>query len=185
MEDGLRWKTTFDGRQPWMEDNLWWKTTFDGRQPSMEDKLWWKTTFDGRRPLTEDDLWWKTTFDGRQPLTEDNLWRKTTFDGRQPLMEDDLLRKTTFDRGTVYYLKKMFMTPQLDSHSTTDPKPKILSAVLTGNRISGDGRNARGIMHVWVCRKDDIFRQRRLNHSGVGGGKLHLEECTRPELTQP
>ena len=25
-------------------------------------------------------------------------------------------------------------------------------------------------MHVHVCRKDDIFRQRRLNHSGVGGG---------------
>ena len=25
-------------------------------------------------------------------------------------------------------------------------------------------------MHVWVCRKDDIFRQRRLNHSRVGGG---------------
>ena len=25
-------------------------------------------------------------------------------------------------------------------------------------------------MHVHVCKKDDIFRQRRLNHSGVGGG---------------
>ena len=25
-------------------------------------------------------------------------------------------------------------------------------------------------MHVQVCRKDDIFRQRRLNHSVVGGG---------------
>ena len=33
--------------------------------------------------------------------------------------------------------------------------------------------------------KDDIFMQRRLNHSGVGGRKLHLEECTWPELTQP
>ena len=82
-----------------------------------------------------------------------------TFDGRRPL------------RGcTVYYLKKMFTTPYLDSHSTTDPKPEILSAVLTGNRIPHDGRNVRGIMHVHVCRKDDIFRQRRLNHSGVGGG---------------
>ena len=29
----------------------------------------------------------------------------------------------------VYYLKKMFTTPHLDSHSTTDPKPEILSAV--------------------------------------------------------
>ena len=64
----------------------------------------------------------------------------------------------------------MFTTPYLDSHSTTDPKPEILSAVLTGNRIPHDGRNVRGIMHVHVCRKDDIFRQRRLNHSGVGGG---------------
>ena len=64
----------------------------------------------------------------------------------------------------------MFTTPYLDSHSTTDPKPEILSAVLTGNRIPHDGRNVRGIMHVHVCRKDDILRQRRLNHSGVGGG---------------
>ena len=64
----------------------------------------------------------------------------------------------------------MFTTPHLDSHSTTDPKPEILSAVLTGNRISGDGRNVRGIMHVHVCRKDDILRQRRLNHSGRGEG---------------
>ena len=30
----------------------------------------------------------------------------------------------------------MFMTPHLDSHSTTDPKPEILSAVYTGNRIN-------------------------------------------------
>ena len=29
MEDNLRWKTTFDGRQPLMEDDLQWKTTFD------------------------------------------------------------------------------------------------------------------------------------------------------------
>ena len=27
-------------------------------------------------------------------------------------------------------------------------------------------------MHVRVYRKDDIFRQRRLNHSGVGGRKI-------------
>ena len=71
---------------------------------------------------------------------------------------------------TVYYLKKNFTTPDLDNHSTTDPNPKILSAVLTGNRISRDGRNVCGIMHVHMWRKDDVFRQRRLNHSGVGGG---------------
>ena len=62
------------------------------------------------------------------------------------------------------------MTHHLDSHSTTNPKPEILSTVLTGNRISHDGRNVRGIMHVHVCRKDNIFRQRQLNPSGVGGG---------------
>ena len=83
----------------------------------------------------------------------------TTFDERRPL------------RGSiVYYLKIMFMTPHLDSHSTTDLKPEILSAVETGNRILCDGRNVRGVMHVHMCRKDDIFRQRRFNHSGVGGG---------------
>ena len=62
MEDDLRWKTTFDGRQPSMEDNLRFKMTFDGRGPSMEDDI-------GRRPSMEDDLRWKTTFDGRQPIT--------------------------------------------------------------------------------------------------------------------
>ena len=66
----------------------------------------------------------------------------------------------------------MFTTTHLDSHSTTDHKPEILSAVKAGNRISHDGINVRGIMHVQVCRKDDIFRQRQLNHSGVGGRKI-------------
>ena len=64
----------------------------------------------------------------------------------------------------------MFTTPHIDSHSTTDPKPEIQSAVLTGNRISRDGKNVGGIMHVHMCRKDDISRQRRLNHSELGGG---------------
>ena len=117
----------------------------------MEDDLCLKTTFDGRRPFTEDDHW--------RPLTEEDLWRKTTFDGRRPSIG-----------CIVYYLKNMFSTPHLDSHSTTDPKPEILSAVQTGNRISRDGRNVRGIMHVRMCKKDDICWQRRLNHSGVGGG---------------
>ena len=67
-------------------------------------------------------------------------------------------------------MKKMFTTPHIDSHSTTDPKPEILSAVLTGNKISHDQRNVRGIMYVHVCRKDDSFWQRRLNDSVVGGG---------------
>ena len=91
-------------------------------------------------------------------MTEDDLKKKTTFAGIQPLVG-----------CTVYYLKKMFTTPHHDCHISTDPKPEILSAVLTGNRISRDCRNVRGIMHVHMCKKDDIFRQRRLNHSEVGG----------------
>ena len=91
------------------------------------------------------------------------------FFGRRPLMEDNIRWKTTFDIVTVYYMK-ILMTPHLDSHRTTDPKPEILSADSTGNRISRDGRNVRGITHVHMCRKDDIFRQRRLNHSEMGEG---------------
>ena len=49
MEDDLRWKTIFDGRQPSMEGNLRWKTTFYGRQPTIEDNLRWKMPFDVKR----------------------------------------------------------------------------------------------------------------------------------------
>ena len=31
--------------------------------------------------------------------------------------------------GVSYYLKKLLMTPHLDSHSTADPKPEILSEI--------------------------------------------------------
>jgi len=106
-----------------------WKGTKRGRWPSMEDNLWRKTTFDRRRPLTEDDFWWKTTFGEIWPLTEDELWWKTTFDGWQTLTEYNLRWKTTLIGCIVYYLKKMSTTPHLDSHSTTDPKPEILSSV--------------------------------------------------------
>ena len=37
LEDNIRWKTTFGGRQPLLEDNLWWKKTFGGRQSSVEN----------------------------------------------------------------------------------------------------------------------------------------------------
>ena len=68
------------------------------------------------------------------------------------------------------------MTPHLNKHSTTDLKPEILSSVLTGNRISRDGRNERGITHVH--RKDDIFRQKLLNHSGIGEGDYVTQSHT-------
>ena len=94
---------------------------------------------------------------------EDDLSRKMTFDGRRPLMEDDLRRKTTFDGWQpligciVDYLKKMFAKPYLDSLSTTDPKPEILSAVYTGNKIWRDRKNVCGITHEHMCRKDDFL----------------------------
>ena len=74
----------------------------------------------------------------------------------------------------------MFTTPYLDSHSRTDPQPEILSAVLTGNRIPHDGRNVRGTCaeKTTSLGKDDLTIVE-------WGEELHLEECTRPELTQP
>ena len=77
------------------------------------------------------------------------------------MTEDDLQWKTTFDRVCSILPEKIFTTPHLDSHRTTDPKPEILSADSTGNRISRDGRNVRGITHV---------KKRRLNHSEMGEG---------------
>ena len=50
-------------------------------------------------------------------------------------------------RGVSYtYLKKTSITSYLDSQSKSDPKPEILSAVHTGNRIQSDGRNECGIV---------------------------------------
>ena len=49
------------------------------------------------------------------------------------------------------------MTPHLDSHSTIDLKPEILSAVLTGTRTSRDERNVRSMTHLHMCRKDNFL----------------------------
>ena len=56
-----------------------------------------------------------------------------TFDGRQPSIG-----------CTVYYLKKKtFTTPHLDSHSTTDPIPDILSACGVSKKGEGWDENGR------------------------------------------
>ena len=47
MEDNLRWKMTFNGRQPLIEDNLQWETNFDEEDLLMEDDLQLRTTFIG------------------------------------------------------------------------------------------------------------------------------------------
>ena len=49
------------------------------------------------------------------------------------------------------------MTSDLDSHTTTDVKPDMLSGVQTGNRIPHDRYNKRGIAHLRTNKKDNIF----------------------------
>ena len=48
------------------------------------------------------------------------------------------------------------MTPQLERHSKTDPKPEMLSAIEAGNRIRRDKKNVCGIGHAHMFRKDDF-----------------------------
>ena len=40
-------------------------------------------------------------------------------------------------------------------------------------------------MHVHVCKKDDIFRQRRLNHSGVGEEFMVKMPCQSYHIQRP
>ena len=85
--------------------------------------------------------------------------------------EDDLKMKATSKIGLSpknYFaplppLKKLpeifLMTSHLDSHTTTDVKPDMLSGVQTGNGIPHDRYNIRGIAHGRTNRKEDIFMQ--------------------------
>ena len=57
-------------------------------------------------------------------------------------------------------LNNLSMTLHLDRQNTTDPKPEMLSAVSSGNRIQCDERYASGIEHVHMFRKDDFLEQR-------------------------
>ena len=57
------------------------------------------------------------------------------------------------------------MTSHLNSHTTTDVKPEMLSGVQTGNGTPHDKYNIRGIAHARTNSKDDIFMQRRLMQS--------------------
>ena len=52
------------------------------------------------------------------------------------------------------------MTSYLDSHTTTDVKPEMLSSVQTRNGIPHDKYNICGTAHARTNRKDDIFMQR-------------------------
>ena len=57
MEDNIKVKTTFDGKQPLMDDNIWEKIKFNGRQPwitfLMERKLRWGIGFNWRPTLID------------------------------------------------------------------------------------------------------------------------------------
>ena len=78
------------------------------------------------------------------------------------------------------------MTSRLDSYTTTDVKPDMLSGVQTGNGIPNDKYNIHGIAYVRTNRKDDIFMQRRLGQIFEWGkGLVKNPDYTRPELTQP
>ena len=61
-----------------------------------------------------------------------------------------------------HYLNTFLRTSQLDSLTTTDVKPEMLSGVQTGNGIPHYIYDIRGIAHACTNRKDNIFMQRRL-----------------------
>ena len=132
MEDGLRWEMTYDGIRPSVEDNIWWKTTFSGKLPLVQDDLWCKITFSGRQPSVEEALEWKMTFPGTS--MEDNLHWKTIFTGRRSLVKNS----------------------SFESHSTTEPKPELLSAVLTRDRICHH-REMYAALCMHTCAEKTIF----------------------------
>ena len=68
--------------------------------------------------------------------------------------------------------EKLFMTPSLDSHITAEPKSERYQ--LSQPNLTSL-KNVCGIVHAQMWRKDDIFRQRQLNHYNIGvglGGKI-------------
>ena len=56
------------------------------------------------------------------------------------------------------------MTSHRDSHTTTDVEPEMIPGIWTGNGISHDKYDVRGIAHARARtnRKDDIFMKRWL-----------------------
>ena len=77
-------------------------------------------------------------------------------------MKMKMSRKLAFPPPHKKLPEIFLMTSHLDSNTTTDVKPDMLSGVQTGNEIPHDRYNIRGIAHVRTNRKDNIFRQRRL-----------------------
>ena len=72
--------------------------------------------------------------------------------------------KITSRRVNRIIPEKIVLTPHFDSHSTTESKSGTLLPVSTRTRIWHHGK-----MYVVLCmrtcaKKDDNFKQRRLNH---------------------
>ena len=66
------------------------------------------------------------------------------------------------------------MTPYLDSHSTTDAKQEMLSAVKTGNRIRRDGKKMYAALRMCTCaEKTTVFGKDDLTIV-EWGEELHL-----------
>ena len=62
------------------------------------------------------------------PKNEDEFKNEDNYKNKQDLENDDDLKRK-------YYLNTFLRTSQLDSHTTTDVKPEMLSGVQTGNGI--------------------------------------------------
>ena len=62
------------------------------------------------------------------PKNEDEFKNEDNYKNEQDLENDDDLKRK-------YYLNTFLMTSQLDSHTTNDVKPEMLSGVQTGNGI--------------------------------------------------
>ena len=58
-------------------------------------------------------------------------------------------------------------TSDLDSHTTNDVKPEILSGVKTRNRVPHDEYNVRGIAHACI-------QKRRHFHEKATSAKLYI-----------
>ena len=62
------------------------------------------------------------------PKNEDEFKNEDNYKNEKDLENDDDLKRK-------YYLNSFLMTSQLDSQTTTDVKPEMLSGVQTGNGI--------------------------------------------------
>ena len=102
----------------------------------------------------EDNIWWMTTVGGRQSLVEDDRRWKTTYGGRRP----------------VDGRRPSVVTPPLDSHSTTEPKLELLSAVSTGTRIC----HCRKMYAALCMHTAHVFSKTQSINRGICGFHLSL-----------